>query len=187
MPNYIPDITMANPTAGELRIGCADSMLSGFLPVIINRLCSRHPRLIFHVTQAPAGPALYRELRERNVDLVLAKLAMPISDADLSPDILFDEPQLVVTGARSPWARRRSIRLAELVNERWTLPPSSGATGALIAEIFHACGLLVPHVSVHANSIQLYDAGCERAIPGDASCVGVVVRPQAPFHKGVAG
>src|SRR5262245_14930467 len=43
---------LADPTAGELRIGCADSMLSGLLPAIIKTLCKRHPRLIFHVSQA---------------------------------------------------------------------------------------------------------------------------------------
>jgi len=49
---------LADPTAGELRVGCGDSMLAGFLPVIINRLCGRHPRLTFRVTQAPTGAPL---------------------------------------------------------------------------------------------------------------------------------
>ena len=62
---------LADPTAGELRVGCADSMLSGLLPAIINRLSDRHPRLTFRVGQAPSGASLYREVRERNVDLVL--------------------------------------------------------------------------------------------------------------------
>src|SRR5947209_8996918 len=30
---------LSDPTAGELRIGCGDSMLSGLLPIIINGLC----------------------------------------------------------------------------------------------------------------------------------------------------
>jgi DNA-binding transcriptional LysR family regulator len=34
---------LSDPTAGELRIACADSMLSGLLPTIIKALCSRHP------------------------------------------------------------------------------------------------------------------------------------------------
>ena len=70
-----------------------------FLPVIINKLSSRHPRLTFRVSQAPTGTALNRELRERNVDLILGKVAMPPTKADLNHEILFDEKQLVVRGA----------------------------------------------------------------------------------------
>src|SRR6266700_3978496 len=37
---------LADPTAGELRIGCPTAMMDGFLPFILNRLHRRHPRLI---------------------------------------------------------------------------------------------------------------------------------------------
>src|SRR4051812_40341316 len=46
---------LADPGAGEIHIGCADSMLSGFLPAVIATLCDRHPRLTFRVSQAPSG------------------------------------------------------------------------------------------------------------------------------------
>ncbi len=149
---------LADPTAGELRIACADSMLSGLLPVTINRLCDRHPRLTFRVTQGLSGAQLYRELRERNVDLVLGKVAMPLSEPDLEPEVLFEERYVVVAGARSPWQRRRNIKLAELINERWILqPPDDNEGRAQVNEIFHACDLDVPHGAVLSASIQLYD------------------------------
>ena|SRR5438270_1045067 len=43
------------------------------------------------------------------------------------------------------------------MNERWTLP-SDSAGAAQVAEVFRACGLEVPHVSVFSTSIQLYNA-----------------------------
>jgi DNA-binding transcriptional LysR family regulator len=149
---------LADPTVGELRVGCGDSMLAGFLPHIINRLSRRHPRLIFCVTQAPTGAALSRELRERNVEVILGRMAMPPSEADLKHEVLFDERQLVVAGVRNPWSRRRSIRLAELVDERWILPSADSAGGAQAAKTFRACGLEVPHAAVFSTSTQLYDA-----------------------------
>jgi len=150
---------LADPTAGELRVACADSMLSGLVPTIINKLLSRHPRLTFHVSQGLSGASLYQELRERSVDLVLGKLAVPFAEADLQPEILFEEHYVVVSGARSQWARRRSIKLAELINERWILQPTDNNEGtAQMSEIFHTCGLDVPHASVHSASIQLYKA-----------------------------
>ena len=38
---------LADPTVGELRIGCHAAMMEGFLPVILNRLHRTHPRLTF--------------------------------------------------------------------------------------------------------------------------------------------
>jgi DNA-binding transcriptional LysR family regulator len=150
---------LSDPTAGELRVACADSMLSGLLPLIINRLCGRHPKMTFHVSQAFSGAPLYRELRERNVDLVLGKVAIPFTEADMKPEVLFEERYVVVAGARSAWLRRRSIKLAELIDERWVLQPPDNNEGRIqISEIFHACGLVVPHAAVLSASIQLYDA-----------------------------
>ena len=84
--------SLTDPTAGELRIGSSPVYVEGFVPLILNRLHRYHPRLTFDVTQASAGPALNRELRERNVDLILSRMSIPIEDEDLSAEILFDEP-----------------------------------------------------------------------------------------------
>jgi DNA-binding transcriptional LysR family regulator len=133
---------LADPTVGELRVACADSILSGLLPLIINRLSGRHPNLTFHVSQAFSGAPLYRELRERNVDLVLGKVTMPLAEEDMKAEILFGERYVVVAGARSPWVRRRSIKLAELINERWVLQTLEQHEGrAQVSQIFRACGL----------------------------------------------
>src|SRR5262245_19385086 len=48
---------LADPTAGEVRIGATDAMAVGLLPVIINRVCAQYPRLVFHVRSAGSGAA----------------------------------------------------------------------------------------------------------------------------------
>ena len=40
---------LADPTVGELRIGCPEWIAAGLLPVITDRLLQRHPRLVFYV------------------------------------------------------------------------------------------------------------------------------------------
>jgi DNA-binding transcriptional LysR family regulator len=147
---------LSDPTAGQLRIGSSAAIVEAFLPVILNRLQRRHPRLTFDVTQAFSGAPLYRELRERNVDLVLARVMMPIVEDDLSAEILFDEPSFVVAGHRNRWVRRRSIELAELINEPWILPRPGTTARAVLAETFRACGLELPSAVISCNSIQMY-------------------------------
>ena len=95
---------LADPTAGEVRIGTTDAMAAGLLPLVINRLHRQHPRLVFHVTSATSGAALYRELRERNVDFILGRLFAKLEE-DLTAEPLFDDQY-------SWWRARRVHGLA---------------------------------------------------------------------------
>jgi DNA-binding transcriptional LysR family regulator len=148
---------LADPTAGELRIASTDVLVASFLPAIISRLQRRHPRLKFQVTQSSTVAALYRELRERNVDLILGRISSRW-DQDLDADTLFDEPLLVVAVSGNRWLRQRKIELADLIHEPWILPPAGGAAAAIIRDTFRACNLEVPHADVVCDSAQMYTA-----------------------------
>jgi DNA-binding transcriptional LysR family regulator len=96
----------------------------------------------------------FRELQERKVDLMLARISNTFVHDDLDIEVLLHDPHFVVAGARSPWARRRKVALAELVGEPWIFPPNL-VVMALIKEAFEANGLGVPPESVSAASILL--------------------------------
>ena len=148
---------LADPTLGEVRIGTTEAMAVGLLPVVINRLYRQYPRLAFHAASAASGTALYRELRERNVDFILGRLFANL-DEDLTSEPLFEEPLFVVAGAQNRWLGRRKIELAQLLDEPWIMPRRETAPGVLIAGIFHQLGLTVPQAAVVTNSVQLMSA-----------------------------
>ena len=145
---------LADPTAGEVRIAAGEILLAGLLPTVIEHLSRRYPQITVRVVQAITSTLEFRELRERIVDLALARIPESFVVDDLDIEILFDEPSHVVVGARSRWARRRKITLAELVNEPWIFPPTE-VFSALITETFKAHGLKVPQETVSAASIPL--------------------------------
>jgi DNA-binding transcriptional LysR family regulator len=118
---------LADPTAGELRIGCPEWIAAGLLPAVIDRILQKHPRIVFHVDQTITATRDFRELRQRSLDLVLGWLATPFTEEDLHADVLYQDEPCVVAGARSPWSRRRKIELAELVDEAWQLSPLNEA------------------------------------------------------------
>jgi len=62
---------LADPTKGELRIATHEVMAAGFLPAVVKSLHRRHPDLIIGVKLSVVADTLYRELRDRNVDLIL--------------------------------------------------------------------------------------------------------------------
>lgn len=146
---------LADPTVGELRIGCPEWIAAGLLPIIIDRLLQRHPRLVFYVDQTVTATPEFSELRQRRVDLVLGRLALPFKEEDLHADVLYREQLRVIAGTRSPWVRRRKIQLAELVDEAWLFTPPNELPGSLVAEAFKESGLKVPQPKIVSFSVHL--------------------------------
>jgi DNA-binding transcriptional LysR family regulator len=139
---------LADPTVGELRVGCPEWIAAGVLPVIIDRLLQKHPGLVFHVDQTITATRDFRELRERSLDLVMGRIASPFAEEDLHAEILYQDQWCVVAGVRSPWSRRRKIELAELVNESWQL-------SALNELQFRACGVKFAQPKIVSFSYHL--------------------------------
>jgi DNA-binding transcriptional LysR family regulator len=145
---------LTDPTAGDVRIGCNPLLGATFVCAVIDRLSQRYPRFAFSVVTARVE-ALYRELRDRNVDLLIARRLGPIVDDRLEFEFLFEDSAFVAAGAHNPWVRRRRIALADLVNESWVLPPPEIGTGSLVMEAFRATGLGNPRTTVAAESPQV--------------------------------
>ena len=87
-------------------------------------------------------------MSQRNVDILIARKFGAVSDERSSFEPLYDNPYVVAAGANNPWARRRKIELADLVNERWALPPPDTLVGSVVVTAFRACGLDFPRVNV---------------------------------------
>jgi DNA-binding transcriptional LysR family regulator len=138
---------LADPTAGEVRIGCNPFLAASFVSAVVDRLSRRYPRIVFHLVTAYVE-TLHRELRERNVDLLITRRSGPVADERLGYEFLFDNSYVVAAGVQSPWVRRRRIELAELVNELWVLPPPESTLGSVAMEAFRASGLDYPRTTV---------------------------------------
>jgi DNA-binding transcriptional LysR family regulator len=138
---------LADPTAGEVRIGCSSILATSFVSAVIERLSARYPKIVFQLTIARIE-VLHRELRERNVDVVIAQRLGPIADEHLDFEFIFDASFVVAAGAQNRWARRRKVSLEELLDEPWTLPPRASALGSVTAGAFRACGLDHPRATV---------------------------------------
>jgi len=138
---------LADPTAGEVRIGSNPFLAANFVSAVIDRLSRRHPRIVFHIV-AEQVETLNRTLSERNVDLLIAQSFGFFAGERMDFEILFADSFVVVAGAQNPWARRRRIELAELVRESWALPPSQSVIGSVFMEAFRASGLDYPRVTV---------------------------------------
>ena len=155
--------SLADPAAGEVRVGCTDSIAESILPSVIERFRAQYPRVVLHVDLVPA-PAVtpvpdLPGLRERRLDLVLTRGAAPSiergADEHLDVEVLFDDPMVLAVGAQHPLGRRRRVDLAELSDEPWILPPPDSLNYITVAEAFRARGLGMPKVILVTYSVGL--------------------------------
>jgi DNA-binding transcriptional LysR family regulator len=146
---------LVDPTVGELRLGGSESMAAGLLPAIIDRFSREYPQVMLSVAQAVFATMQYRELRERNVDLLLGRNYGPFAEDDLESEVLFDDQPVVVSGKQSRWARSRRLELADLSQEQWILPPPDSLPGVSTADVFRASGVDVPKAPLTTLSIHI--------------------------------
>src|SRR5262245_35065532 len=73
---------LADPGAGEVRIGSSIYTGETFVTAIIERLSRRYPRIAFHLVTSDETDTLYRDLHERNVDMLIARKGGRLGDEE---------------------------------------------------------------------------------------------------------
>lgn len=150
---------LADPTVGEVRIGCQETFAAAILPSVIHRFSQTFPKVVLHVEQLGSLAAESSALRERTIDIGMFLLVKPQDDKlfadDLNVETLFLEQMMIVAGKRSPWARRRKIDLAELVDEPWVVTESDTLSYRRLVEAFVARGLQPPKKILQTLSSHL--------------------------------
>jgi DNA-binding transcriptional LysR family regulator len=149
---------LADPTKGELRVGAHAVIAAGFLSAVVKSLHRRHPNLVINIKLSMAADTLFRELRERSVDLVVGRNLTQDAADDLKAERLFNETNVIVVGRHNPLARRRKIELADLVDKPWLFPAADSVVKHIAAEMFRLAGLEMPRRGIVYASSPVYGA-----------------------------
>jgi DNA-binding transcriptional LysR family regulator len=149
---------LSDPTAGELKIGCPESISSSILPAIIAHFQAQHSAVVLDV-DAGTTAELVARLHDRSLDIMLARTvggyaANGFVDT-LNAEILFHDSIVVVAGAQTRWARRRKIDIAELADARWILAKGDTWNFSVVDEAFRERGLSLPKVSMRTLSVHI--------------------------------
>lgn len=144
---------LADPTAGEVRIGSIES-LSPLMTTLIERTARRYPKISYRVMFGDVA-SLIAALRDRTLDFVISRAISADAQADLNAEILFRDRIRAVVAPSHPLARRRKVGLHDLASEPWALGPPDTFLAQLLAGAFRAQGLPMPRTVVNTLSIQL--------------------------------
>ncbi|TCZ63866.1 LysR family transcriptional regulator [Roseicella aquatilis] len=144
---------LADPDVGEARIGTTEPM-TFTVAEAIRQVARDRPRITFDVAISDTG-SLLSDLRARRLDVVVTRYGFGAADEDLEAAWLFRVPLVAVADRRNPLLRRRALRLADVMEEPWTLSPPDTFLGRLVAAAFRREGLPLPPAAVTSVSIAM--------------------------------
>jgi DNA-binding transcriptional LysR family regulator len=150
--------TLADPTVGQVRVGCPESIAASILPAIIARMYKQYPRVIADVDAGPTD-TMIKDLLNRTLDIVIARggqrLAADSIIDQLNVEVLFDDELVLVAGKSTKWARRRGLELADLMDGRWILSAPGTWNYMVVEEAFRSRALPLPNITLNTLSIHL--------------------------------
>ena len=96
---------LSDPTVGEVRIGCPESISAAILQPIFETFTQQYPRVVLEVDTVNTL-SFAQKLRDRELDVVLARGGWPLEDPQLVTDFdvetLYDDELVVVVGQQQP-------------------------------------------------------------------------------------
>lgn len=169
---------LSDPGKGCLRIGFSEIPALGLVPMAIDRLVQRFPRMRVE-TQQGNVPTVVEHLKARRCELAVVRLSG--TDPELTAEPLFHESLFVVAGRSNRWAARRRVTLGELIKEPWILSRQEVLPDGPAWKAFRAAGVDLPETTVISDSMNLRQGLLRTGryltlIPGSALLYG-------PKHK----
>ena len=65
---------LAGSTAGEVRVACPEFLAGGLIPDAVDGFSRRYPDIVCEAVEADTTTLEFRQLRERSVDLMVARI-----------------------------------------------------------------------------------------------------------------
>jgi DNA-binding transcriptional LysR family regulator len=145
---------LSSGTVGTLRVGVLPMPTFPFVSVAVNRLIEQHPSIAVSMVEGHATELLER-LRKRDIELAILRPDLVDPEDDLSVGRLFYERACVVAATTHPLAARSQLQWAELLQQRWVLPPADCFSYQQVRRSLDSIHLRMPKPAVETMSIQL--------------------------------
>lgn len=169
---------LAHGRAGHLRIGASPSNVDVSLPQACSALLMEAPKVTVDLSVVD-NDALLPALRKGDLDLI-ATHTRHVSLPDVAVEPFRRDEFVVYCASNHRLARRKSITLSDLAQERWAVADSaSGSFGPLLAlrQAFEHHGLPAPHVALVTDLVmfRLKAVAC-------SDLLGLAVRPNVEHN-----
>jgi DNA-binding transcriptional LysR family regulator len=169
---------LSSGAQGSLRIGTVPMPAIPFLPVAVNRLVDAHPGIFLSIVEERETELLDR-LRKRDIEVAILRLALVDLGDDLQALPLFSEKLCVIANQNHPLATHRNLQWADLLQQRWVLPPADCFFYEHVQRTLERLDLPMPPHVVEAMSIHT-----QFGLVLHAGMLGFGMRSQLSFAPG---
>jgi len=184
---------LAHGQAGHLRIGASPATANGLLADASSTLLKEAPRITLEVSITPSTDALLQAMRKGELDIIVPHVS-GVPAAGLAWEPLWEDEFVVYASVRHRLARRKSVTLADLVEERWAATATTAFRGRLsLRQTFEERGLPVPQIAVTSDSgvmirrlvtsSDVLGIGARRVIEQDAGHFGLKIIPVTDLKR----
>ena len=113
---------LADPTAGELKIGCPEAV-AAILPPILESFAQKHPGVVLHVDPVNTATLELPGLRQRKIDLVVALLLDADADDRRRGRPEHRSPCSMITWSWRPGREAGGRVVARSISPNWSTSP----------------------------------------------------------------
>lgn len=147
---------------GKAAVGTIVEPAANLVPAAIATLKQRYPGTLVRV-EIDASRRLVQGLLQGHLDMVIARLL----DAESAEELVYeplalDEPHAVIASARHPLAGRAHLRLQDLIDQPWIMPPPGSLVRDKLAAMLLHEGLPQPGDIVETSSLPMITALLEQ-------------------------
>ena len=139
-----------------LCVGALPRVMLDLMPLVVCHTHAEWPELRLRFIEGVASQLLPL-LRSGEVDCVIARLTNDVvasMDADEFHQLkLYDEGMCLVCSATNPLAKRHRLKLQELVNADWVLPPPETVARQVFTNTFLRAGVTPPTSRIESLSV----------------------------------
>jgi len=150
---------MANGTAGVLRVGATPMLFDTMMPSLLREYASRWPQVRLKIFEVDSASVI-AQLETRELDVGLTRYATTDS---VQGERLFPMHLVAIADRRHPLARRRSLELAELVDQPLLLMVKGIGSRVLIDQACRQGGYRLTDIrfesSAYSSLVEMATAG----------------------------
>lgn len=139
---------------GQASVGTVMNPGTNLVPMAVAQLKQRYPYMLISI-DLDYSRSLIDKLLKGDLDVAVARILDAGQAKDLQTEPLTDERHAVIAGAQHPLAGRRNLRLDDLIEQGWILPPPGSLIRDRLISMFLQRGLPAPRNVVESFSLPV--------------------------------
>jgi DNA-binding transcriptional LysR family regulator len=140
--------------SGQAAIGTVLNPGVNLVPAAVGLLKQRHPGMLISIAVDSSKP-LVEKLLQGSLDMLVARVLDSRGADELTFEPLANERHAVIAGGQHPLAGNPHVRLEDLTDQAWILPPEGSIVRDRLMALFLQRGLPVPRNVVETSSLPV--------------------------------